>query len=813
MYTLATDIERYRPPIALARFLSRRAMTRVRISFLTLAFLCGASYGVIEILDLAWPSVPLFGGMLIFASLWLDQVLLYAYHNSYYFLGLNSIIGIEGEPVGGATYEVAEVVLRNERDVSAAFATSLLGSLVLMRAGLTPEAIDRYIKSERPRIATDMVALPPSEIFTLASLGEYLLAQDSQLPALLKEHGITEATYRGALAWVVSTHHDEKRHTRWWSKDNLSRTEGIGREWAYGTAYLLERFSRDIKTSAVFSMLTRNAPFAAEKVAEIEHALARAKAANILLIGDAGVGKMDLVMEVSRRLRTGQSLDAISGKQMIVLDSTRLFATHRDKQELEFTLLSMFGEALSAGNTIVVIENISTFIREAEALGVYLPELLDPYLASPELNLIATDTPGAYHTHLEPMGGFVRRFAEILIDAPDLGATTRVLQSIALEQEQRYHTFFTYASLQAITESADRHIVEGVMPDKAISLLVDVASHAHQAQVAIITNDYVYEVVSQKTGIPAGPIREEERDLLLHLEDTLHQRVIGQQAALDAIARTMRRARAGIQSSERPIGSFLFLGPTGVGKTETAKALAHVFFKDEHNLQRLDMSEFSGGDALARLIGDGEHSGALADMLREHPYTVLLLDEFEKATQPVHDLFLQILDEGVFTDARGQQVNARNTIIIATSNAGAQLIMRTVHQRRALATLHQEIIDHIVREGIYRPELINRFDNTIIFEPLTREEQGQVAGLMLGSLYDRIKEQGYELTVDRSLMDLLVEKGYNPEYGARPMQRVLQNVIEEKVAQKIISGEVQKGDSITLSRNDFTEEELRTAQS
>jgi ATP-dependent Clp protease ATP-binding subunit ClpC len=493
---------------------------------------------------------------------------------------------------------------------------------------------------------------------------------------------------------------------------------------------------------------------------------------------------------------------------MIVLDTNRLFAVHRDKQALELTILQMFDEAAEAGNIIIVIENLSTFIREAEAMGVFIPELIDKYLPLSQLQVIATDTPGAYHMYIETLGAFTRRFSEILIDAPDLTATTRVLQNIALQNEMRYQTLFTYTALHTITTSADRYIVEGEMPDKAIELLVEVAVKAKQSNIGIITEDFVYKTVSDKTGIPTGPIQNNERDLLLHLEDRLHQQVIGQQKALDAIARTMRRARAGIQSSEKPIGSFLFLGPTGVGKTETAKALAKIFFGGEEKMQRIDMSEFSGDDALERLIGNGEGAGVLPNMLREHPYCVLLLDEFEKATQPVHDLFLQILDEGIFTDSRGTKVNARNTIIIATSNAGSQLILRTVQQRKELATLAQEIIDHIVKEGIYRPELINRFDSTIIFEPLTIEQQTEVASLMFGGLYKRVKERGYDISMNEELLNILVEKGYSPEFGARPMQRVLQDVIEEKIAQKIISGTVRKGDNISLTKEDFTEAEL-----
>ncbi|MCA9354883.1 MAG: ATP-dependent Clp protease ATP-binding subunit [Candidatus Kaiserbacteria bacterium] len=808
MNTLGNSIKDYQPAIRLTAIMSRSLLSVLRkISFVIAVVTGGAAVATYFFMGEAY-TTQLLGVSLISTAIWLEQILSYAYHNSYYFRGLNSLIGIEEKDVEVATYDVAAATLKYPNDVSMAFCVSTFGATALLRSGLSSDAVDAYLQGARQKITADMVMLPEDEIFSLIGLGKYLLIHDTAFKALFKNAGIREEIFLGSLRWVVGSYHQEKRRQRWWSKDNLSRTTGIGREWAYGTAYILQRFSRDIRTSAVFSTLGADSSFADEKVREIESTLVRAKASNVLIIGEAGVGKMDLVMEVNRRMQTGKSLDAIAGRHMIVLDTNRLFAVHRDKQALELTLLELFTEATNAGNTIIVIENLSTFVREAEAMGVFIPELLDEFLALPQLQLIATDTPGAYHTYLETLGAFTRRFAEVLIDTPDLTATTRVLQDIALQHEMKFNILFTYAGLNAITTAADRYVVEGVMPDKAIELLIDIATKASQQGVSVITEDFVYQSVSDMTGVPAGPIKDEERDLLLNLGDKLHQQVIGQQRAIDAIARTMRRARAGIQSTDKPMGSFLFLGPTGVGKTETAKALANIFFGGEDKMQRIDMSEYSGEDALERLIGDGEQPGVLPTILREHPYCVLLLDEFEKATQPVHDVFLQVLDEGIFTDARGGKVNARNTIIIATSNAGSQLILRTVQQRKELSHLTQEIIDHIVKEGTYRPELINRFDNTIIFEPLNIEEQTEVAGLMLGGLYERVKEKGYEITVSRDLLDILVEKGYNPEFGARPMQRVLQDIVEEKIAQKIIAGAVQKGDTIPLTRADFTDAEL-----
>jgi ATP-dependent Clp protease ATP-binding subunit ClpC len=809
MNTLADNISFFKPSIALERLISRKSLHVLR----TICLVAMAFSGTLAIIfyffldNGLYQSISL-GVFLLSFSLWLDQTLLFSYHNSFFFRGLNSVIGLDTEPVTGATYDLAKVALAHPEDITKAFCTSSFGSITLLRAGVSFTTLDEYLTSTRPIILASSVVLHEDKIFTLIDLGKHLLTHDVSFKEMLAKQGIGIETFTGALTWVIGSYHQEKRALRFWSKDNLSKTKGLGQEWTYGIAYLLERYAKDIRTSAVFSTLTRDSAYATEKVSEIETGLAKAKASNILLLGEPGVGKVDLIMEVKRRIENGKSLDAISGKHIILLDTSRIFATHKEKQELEVTFLNIFDEALHSGNIVIVLENLSTVLREAEAMGVFLPELLDEYLSSPLLQVIATDTPGAFHTFLEPLGAFTRRFTEVLIDTPDSSATVRLLQGIAVQNEYQYRTLFTYGALEAITTAADRHIVEGVMPDKAITLLVEVAARAGQTNTEIITGDFVYTVVSEKTGVPAGPIKDAERDLLLNLEDTLHQQVIGQEQALSAIARTMRRARAGIQSSEKPIGSFLFLGPTGVGKTETAKALAKVFFGNESKMHRIDMSEFSGGDALERLLGDGEVSGLLPDMLREHPYSVVLLDEFEKGARAVHDLFLQILDEGIFTDARGEKVNARNTIIVATSNAGSRLIMDTITQRKELTHLNQEIIDHIIREGIFRPELINRFDSTIIFEPLTVTEQTKVAGLMLGGLYTRVKERGYELTVGKELLDILVTKGYNPEFGARPMQRVLQDIVEEKIAQKIIAGEVHKGDTIELTKKDFTDAEL-----
>ncbi len=809
MYTIHEDLRRYKSVIALNKILSRRLLKSLGTLFIILTFL---SFFVFIILHLTeFGLTELFLGLsLISLSFWLSQVLLFSFLNSFYFYGVNSILGKDEEKSdAGLDFEVAKILLKDEKDITKAFCTSQLGASVLIRAGADLNILGAFLQNERPIINTGMVALGDDKIFDLVTLGKYLFQQDSAFCKMIKEQGITEGTFFGSLNWLHSESWRGKQAERWWSKDNLAKTQGIGREWSYGTAYILQKYSRSISTSSVFSTLTQsNTAFTEEKLKEIEVSLARAKASNVLVIGEAGVGVIDLIMEVDRRMKSGKAMTVVENQSMILLDTNRIFATHREKQDLEVTLLNLFNEAAKAGNIIIVIENLSIFVRTAEAMGTFIPELLDPFLAGNDLHIIATDTPGAYHTFIEPLGSLSRRFAEVLIDEPNLESVTRTLQSVTPKTERMYKTMFTYSALETITETADRYLVEGVMPDKAIELMIDIATRAGHMGVAIVYPNYVYTIVSEKTGIPVGPIDEKEKNILLNLEDRLHERVIGQRDAIDAIARTMRRARAGIQSANKPIGSFLFLGPSGVGKTETAKALAFTFFGDEKKMHRIDMSEFSGQDSLVRMIGDGVGIGVLPKMLKEYPYAVLLLDEFEKGSKSVHDIFLQILDEGFFTDSRGEKINARNTIIIATSNAGSQLILKTMQQRKDLSSLNQEIIDYIIKEGTYRPELLNRFDSTIIFEPLEIDEQSQIAGLMLNKLYKRIQSRGYEIEVSKDLLDILVEKGYDPQFGARPMMRILQDVIEEKIAQKIIRGEAKKGEKVILRKDDFSEVEL-----
>ncbi len=792
----------FRTALFMVKVFPRSLMARIRISFF-IAFAISTLTALVY-----WQLAPntyeqlAFGIALITLGLWWEQILIYSYHNYWYFKGMNSVLEIPKEGKSSCTYELAELVQQNPNDLSSAFMNHNMGKEAVLRSEISQQFIVDFLKSERQLINAQNIFIPEGKIWSIFDLGCYLFDEDGSFRSMFTEHGINKDDFVGALGWVVRQRHQAKRSLRWWSKDRLSQFEALGADWSFGTTYQLERFTKSIYTGTIFSGLAGEDKYQTGIMERVEATMSRSRSANVLIVGEPGVGKLDILANISKRIRVGKSHPDIINHNILLLDANKIFAVCNDKKSLELTLINLLNEATHAGNIILVIDNISNVINEAETFGVNLKEILGTYLSSPSLHIIATDTPAGFHNELEVNVALSRQFDVILLEQTSMEPTLRLLENIAYNEENKRNISFSYNSIRAVAQSAERYLTNGVMPDKAVGLLVEIATLAGQKKdYAFIDESYIYEYVSNKTGIPIGNVKDGERELLLHLEDTLHENVIGQDEALKAVASTMRRSRAGIVSPERPLGSFLFLGPTGVGKTETAKTLAMVFFQDKTKMVRFDMSEFSGGDALPRLIGTRNSAGLLADSMQEHPYTVLLLDEFEKADVAVHDLFLQILDEGKFTTGKSQTVNMRNTIIIATSNAGSALIMASNDMKQGISS--KEIVGYIIKERIFKPELINRFDNVSLFRPLNRKEQEEIAELMLKALIKRISERGYRLSFQPDLVPALVDIGYSVEFGARSLRRVVQDELEEIIAKRIISGEVNKGDEIILSASDL----------
>lgn len=803
------EINVYRGAFSLESVLPRRVRSVLLIVLLILALL----FGIVSALQRATfitilPDVSLAdAAFLILLGAWLFLALLSAYSNSYYFRGMSFILDEGGlsKKTLVLSYESARVLSKGKADITSAFLKSSRGKEIVERCGVSSESIIKFLNTRKISVPHESVGLPEGGIVTLKNVSDAVFDKDKEFSQFLFESGITEDIYKGASAWVVRSARSIKQRRRWWSRDNLGRIPGVGADWSYGGAYALAKYSKDLSKRESAPDLPENLSHVAEAVLQLETILIRAREANAIIIGEEGVGKMEVINTLSKKIREGEALPPLAHRHVTVLDTDAFVAAHGEKAEFEKEFIKVLKEASKAGNVVLVIENLGSFLSSASALGSDLANIMDPYLSSSDLQVVATSDPGSFHRQIESQPQFMKRFEEVQIVTPGVEGTVRVLTDVVPEYEKKGKVLFTYQSLLAIADSADRYITYGVMPDKAVDLLIEMVPVAESKGVRVVGKELVSEYVEQKTGVPGGAVDEEEKEKLLNLENILHKRIIGQNAAVDAISSVMRRTRAGIQDPKKPLGSFLFLGPTGVGKTETAKALAGAFFESEERIMRFDMSEYNTGDALDRLIGSFESGkpGALASMLKEKPYGVLLLDEFEKTTDDVIHLFLQVLDEGFFSDAQGKKVSARNVIIIATSNAGSDLIWELTKEGKDVVSAKEEIVDTIIKRGVYTPELLNRFNAVIVFHPLEKEHLRKIAGLMLERLASRIRKKGYELVPNDTLVDLLVSEGYNPQFGARQMQRVLQERIEEKVAEKIIAGSLKPGAKIEFSSSDF----------
>jgi len=798
----------YRSVLWFLELLPRRSLMRLRFCVTLICLLTGTItlYGLYtDTLSV----LPWFGLTLLMCGLWLDLFLLYTYQNSFYFYGIDSVSGNSGKVSPGLRYIPADILIKNEQDVMAAFIHHPIGQEVLVRLGLSPQDGETFLTMSRIRITHDSLLFDENDEITLKTLGQKLYAEDATLRTWLLTHKINQAVWNDAVSLVDSIHLTALRRERWWSRDNLSRRQNLGQALAYGQHHFVSSLSRPFEHKAI---VTHSHPVYDRYVETIGTALARDKASNILLLGTEGGGVIDVLARLKYQFLHGQQLRALHHPHLYEIDMDLFFSRYHTPELFTIQFERLLTEAAAAGNIILIFSHFSSMINRCKTLGIDLTTIIDDYLASSALHIIAVDTPHEYHTTLRDHSDLLRYFTEILIDQSDSAIQKTIVTDYILVAEPTYQTQFTVAAIDALITDAERYTTEGEMPDRAITLAANILAHAQRHKVALVTADTVHTFVSNLTNIPIGPISEAEKEKLLHLEDYLSQYIAGQPTAVQAIARTIRRARADIERHNKPIGSFLFLGPTGVGKTETAKALARLFFTDETRLTRFDMSEFSQREALARFIGTNDQVGDLTIALQNQPYTVLLLDEFEKAHRSVHDLFLQILDEGYFTTGTGERVHAETTIIIATSNAGSDLIARTFATRQTTPHLTTEVIRSITEQGIFRPELINRFDSTIVFEPLTPAARKQIVTTFLHQLLERLAGQGYIVQFDDSIVMLILEEGFDPIYGARPLQRYIQNLLEDYLAKAILENRLQPGQRFTLSADLFTPTEISAAR-
>ncbi len=601
--------------------------------------------------------------------------------------------------------------------------------------------------------------------------------------------------------------------------------------------------------------------------------LSRRTKNNPVLIGEPGVGKTAIAEGLAQEMVAGTVPAELANKRLMVLDMGSLVAGTKYRGEFENRLKKVIDEIQADGHVILFIDELHTLIGAGGAEGaIDASNILKPALARGELQTIGATTLDEYQKYIESDAALERRFATVQVDEPTPEESLAILKGLRPRYEAHHHAKITDEALEQAVKLSDRYISDRFLPDKAIDLMDEAAAmvrinaeekktrkpsldeqiaelqsakeaaieqqdfdraadlreqelslRAKQEQQADrvserqaeqhyrlkVTGEDVAKVVAEWTGVPLTQLKRSESDRLINLEKVLHKRVIGQNEAVDAVAKAIRRARSGLKNPNRPIGSFMFLGPTGVGKTELAKALAEAMFGSEDNMIRIDMSEYMEKFSTSRLIGAApgyvgyDEGGQLTEKVRQHPYSVVLLDEAEKAHPDVFNLLLQVLDDGYLTDSKGRRVDFRNTIIIMTSNLGATQLQDEKEVGFGARDMSQDYnaMAGAIRQQLklhFRPEFLNRIDETIIFHSLNKQELHQIVKLMTNELRDRVAEQEISLKVTPAAVDLIAAVGYDPEYGARPLRRAIQDKIEDRLSTDLIDGEIKPGDTVTV---------------
>ena len=772
-----------------------------------------APASVLEVLGSS--GAPLYGLLSIVIFLWLVLTLMDAFYFSLAFLShtpsLPELPAWNKPPI---TFEAA-LILDNlgSHDLTKGFFLSPFGRKVFLRLGFSRNVCESFISKSRSLAVASECVLPglkpglKNDSFGAGDILEVLYDKDHDLAAFLSERGISKKDFLGAVLWVERYSALSLLKRRWWARERLGRIRGVGKDWAYGGAYLLERYAHDISDGSFNRTVFGKNPLIASAADSLERVLARDREANALFVGEEGGVRLEVIYELGARIISGSILSPLEHKRIFLFEGVSFVAATKRKEVFESELISIFNESAKAGNIIVVIPDFAEFLAEAKHLGSDPLSILESYLRSSLIQVVGIVSPDVFIGSLERNQKLMTLFEKVVVSGIDSDSVISFLEDRAADIESRQSILFTYPAIRAIAEGSDRYFSSGTLLDRASDFLSEIVPEVIKAGRHVILREDVYDLIKQKTGVPLGNIDDAEKTKLLNLEKVIGERIVGQSEAVKAIAHSMRRARSGVGNPGRPMGSFLFLGPTGVGKTETTKALAAIFFGSEERIIRLDMSEYKTEDALERLIGFAANmqEGILSSKLREQQYGVLLLDEFEKTHTKVLDLFLQILDEGYFSDMSGRRVNARNLMIIATSNAGSDLIWEMMSAKGGSASAgpaqldKNMIVDEIVKRGIFRPELLNRFDGVVVFHPLKEDELRQIAKLMLKKLEKRLREKGIEFSASPDLIEMLVREGSDPKFGARPMNRAIQEKVEHFIATKMIQGEIIPGSRVEIS--------------
>ena len=592
------------------------------------------------------------------------------------------------------------------------------------------------------------------------------------------------------------------RHPWIWEDDyDIRPIGGVNRAWTGLMTPELNRVSTDLTALAakgkIPELIGRQ-----KEVEEIVRILGREGRENVMMIGEPGTGKTTIVEALANEIIRGTEFSGLRFKRLMALDIAALTAGSMGK--VKERIVKIIDEIREAGNIILVIDEIHSLVAadESQTTSVVF-SALEPHLNAGEFQFIATTTPGGNKRFIEPSEAFSRTFRQILLPEANVQEAQEIAEGKAFELEQAQGVSITYSAVKLAVELARRYIHDRFLPDSAIDLLEETVNKNAKTG-KTVTAQTVEEMVTEKTKIPVRAAdSKQEKTILLNLEKALHKRIVGQDTAVTALSDALRRARAGFAEEGKLLASFLFAGPTGVGKTETAKALAEVYFGSQKSMVRLDMSEYQTQESINRLIGPPpgkpghELGGQLTEAVRRRPFTVILLDEIEKADVRIMDVFLQLLDDARLTDGMGRTVDFANTIVIATSNVGTKSLLEGTEKGDAFEQLKDGVLNAL-REK-FRPEFLNRFSGIIVYKPLTQEQVKEIAKLLLNSLIEKMGKKEITIELSDELIEHLAKKGYNPLWGVRELRRIVSDEVEEKIAQKLLEEKMKPGQKYTLT--------------
>ena len=701
--------------------------------------------------------------------------------------------------------------------------------------------------------------------------GSSLIATEHIFLAILREGRSIAAKILSDLGFQINTFlHDVNSS----STEHITHQEQP--RGGSGTGKSLTQFGSDLtklaKDGKFDPIIGRD-----KEIDRVIQILSRRTKNNPCLIGEPGVGKTAVAEGLAQKIASGHIPEILKDKKIFSLDLTSMVAGTKYRGEFEERLKKALDEVKKDGNTILFIDEVHTLIGAGGAEGAMdAANILKPLLARGELQLIGATTLDEYRKHIEKDAALERRFQPIIVGEPTVDETVQILRGIRAKYEEHHKVTITDEALSAAAKLSARYITDRFLPDKAIDLIDEASSKirlkaftappeikdleceiekisaskkeaidnqdyemaaalrdkeskineqlkqvkekwksTNTPSELVIGEDEICDVISDWTGIPVKKLAEQEQEKLRNMENILHKRVIGQDEAVTAVAKAIRRGRVGLKDPKRPTGSFIFLGPTGVGKTELCKALAEAVFGDENSVIRIDMSEYMEKHTVSRLVGSPpgyvgyDEGGQLTEKVRRKPYSVVLFDEIEKAHPDVFNILLQILEDGILTDSQGRKVDFKNTVIIMTSNVGARLITQ---KAKALGfggsddadADYSKIKENVMGElkNVFRPELINRIDEIIVFRKLTKENIEKIAGIMLGGLIDRMKALGYDTEFTPSAVEHLAKAGFDDVYGARPLRRTIQSQVEDMLSDKLLSGEIAPGAKLVIDEKD-----------